>query len=226
MTTAVVAMQEHADLSFVYAVHRALTEDALAFARAAADLVVEDRGERIPALGRYVAAYRAQLISHLRHEDEVFFPALEAKIGADVMALDHVAVQHKGLDEAIDTLGVALAAAADERDDFATAKARVMAAADDLVCRLGEHFGFEETIVLPAFALAVSQAETLELQAKARAIEPFEQHFFMVPWLFDRIPSGDRDAALRSASELTRVLYLSHVQEYRDLARALRPRNG
>ena len=57
-------------------------------------------------------------------------------------------------------------------------------------------------------------------------MDPFEQLFFMVPWLFDRIASGGREAALRWAPELMRVIDLSHVQDYRNLARALRPRNG
>jgi hypothetical protein len=219
-------MHEQADLSFVYAIHRALTEDALSLAQTAADLDSEDRAERIPAIRRYVAAYRAQLISHLRHEAEVFYPALDEKIGAGATARYRLTIQRKGLEEAIDALTVALAVAGDERNEFAPAKARAVAAADDLVCRLGEHLGVQETIVLPAFALAVSQAEIDELQARARAMEPFEQLFFMVPWMFDRIPSGAREAALRNAPEVMRVIYLVHVQEYRDLARVLAPRNG
>jgi hemerythrin-like domain-containing protein len=219
-----VDVHEQADLSSVLAVHRALTEDALSLARVLADLSPDDRAERIPAIRRYFAAYRAQLASHHRHEDEVFFPALEAKIGADAISLERLATQHRDLAEAVDRLGVALDAVGDEGTEFVAAKARAVAVADDLVGRLGENIGYEQAEVFPAFVLAVTQTENVALQARALTREPFERLFFMVPWLYDRIPNGARQATLVAAPEVLKMIYLGHAEEYRDLAQALHVR--
>jgi hemerythrin-like domain-containing protein len=219
-----VDVHEQADLSSVLAVHRALTEDALSLARIVADLAADDRVERIPALRRYFAAYRAQLISHHRHEDEVLFPALEAKIGADAIALERLAAQHKHLAGAADRLSVAIAAVGDEGTEFTAAKARAVATADDLVCRLGENIGQEQAEVYPAYALAITKTENVALQERALRMDPFEQMFFMVPWLFDRIPDGARQASLAAAPDVFKMIYLGHAEEYRELARALHVR--
>lgn len=47
---------------------------------------------------------------HHRHEDELFFPALAARVGADKMHLGELASQHDALDAALQAVSDGLAA--------------------------------------------------------------------------------------------------------------------
>ncbi len=60
-----------------------------------------DRLARLPGIQAFFGRYRGQLAMHHRHEDELFFPALAARIGADRMQLTELTGQHERLDAAV-----------------------------------------------------------------------------------------------------------------------------
>jgi Hemerythrin HHE cation binding domain len=69
------------DLTFVTLIHQSLRADAARLAAAIAELRPSDRRDRLPAVQAFFGHYRDQLILHHRHEDELFFPALAARVG-------------------------------------------------------------------------------------------------------------------------------------------------
>jgi len=211
------------DLSIVYAIHHALTEDAGRLVAAIDDLAPEDRVERLPNLLAFLTGYITELESHHAHEDQVFFPALAARVGAATMRLPQLDAQHHGLDEALATLRAAVVALADERTEFSSARARATDAAQSLRSRLTEHVDLEENESLSVYLTEFTASEHDALAARAQTMDPYEKLFFMVPWLFDRLPVDVRTGALLGAPEVFRTVYAAHVDDYRRLASSLEP---
>jgi hemerythrin-like domain-containing protein len=208
------------DLSFVFAIHHALTEDAALLAAAMADLAPEDRAERIPTMAAYLAAYTEQLHAHHTHEDEVFFPALAAHVGREAMAFDLLDAQHHVLDEVLPRLVAALDAVGDDRTGFAEAQARAVAAAGELVACLAEHLDLEESATFPLYTQSIPVEEHLQLEARVQAMGSLEHVQFMVPWLFDRVPAPVRDAVFANVPPFP-AIFAEQVQPFRTLARSL-----
>ncbi len=226
MTTAGVPVEDQPDLEMVYAIHGALTQDVATLVAAIADLEPEDRAERIPTIRRFFGCYTNELVSHHTHEDVQFFPALEAKVGPQAMARDELDAQHHGLDDAARALRSALDAVGNERTEFASSKRRTVEAGEVLAALVVKHLDLEERVAFPLYQREVSVAEHQDLETKAQSMDPFEHLFFFVPWLFDRLPPPVREGALGAAPEVFRVVYTSHVQQYRRLVRSLVPETG
>lgn len=214
------------DLSVLFAIHHALAADATALAAAAGDLEPEDRAERIPTLQAFFERYTAQLVAHHTHEDDLFFPALEAKVGSAAMNRPALDAQHEQLGESIERVRSALAAIGDDRTDFAAAKARVRQASHDLEQRITTHLELEKRIAIPLYLKNISPAEHAPLELQAQASGTFEGLQFMVPWLFDRLPAAVRDRALGASPEIFAVVYADQVPTYRTYTQALSLRSG
>ncbi len=104
------ADQRKPDLTFVDLIHQALRVDGARLAAAIADLDTDDRASRLAGIRAFFDEYREQLALHHTHEDTVFFPALEARVGADRMRLDELADQHEALAVALEVASDHLAA--------------------------------------------------------------------------------------------------------------------
>jgi hemerythrin-like domain-containing protein len=213
------------DLSVLFAIHHALAEDAVALTKAANDLRPEDRSERIPSIRSFFDHYTAQLVAHHTHEDEIFFPALDAKVGATAMSRAELDAQHEELDEGIQRVRSALAAIGDDRTDFATTKARLISATNRLERQLATHFELEESTAIPHYQRTMSAAEHAVLEARVQAAGTFEELQFMVPWLFDRLPAVARDRALEASPDIFAIVYNDQVLRYRTYQQALAVRS-
>jgi hemerythrin-like domain-containing protein len=208
------------DLTLVTLIHQALRADAARLATALAAAGPADRPGRITGIGAFYGQYRDQLALHHRHEDELFFPALAARAGADAMHLGELAAQHEKLDAALAAVSDRLAALADPGGDFTADQARAASALAAMTGLLTAHLALEEQHALPLFETEIPAAQYKQLEARARKDTPRAQARFLFPWVVAHASPGQRAELFRSAPPL-RLLYRLNRRYYRRLDQAL-----
>ena len=151
---------------------------------------------------------------HHSHEDELFFPALEARVGADRMHLGELDAQHDALDAALQAVSDGLAALADPAGDFATDRAGAASALSAMTELLAAHLTLEERTALPLFESEMPVAEYKKLEAKTRQATPRAQARFLIPWVIAHATPDQQKAVFRSAPP-QRLFYLLNLRHYR-----------
>jgi len=208
------------DLTLVNLIHQSLRADAQRLAGAVTALDPSDRADRLPGIRAFFDHYHAQLATHHTHEDELFFPALQAKVGADRMHLNALAGQHEALDAALHAACDGLAALADPAGNFAADRARAAGALSDMAELLAAHLTLEEETALPLTESEISAAEYKKLETKARKATPRPQAQFMIPWIIAHADADQQKALYRSAPPI-RILYWLNRRRYHHLDQAL-----
>lgn len=221
MTATTAASQRNRpDLTFVAVIHQALRIDAARLAAAVAAAGPADQPGRVAGIGAFYGQYRDQLALHHHHEDELFFPALAARAGADAMHLGELTAQHDALDAALDAVSEQLAALADPAGDFAVNRAGAARALAAMTALLSAHLALEEQHALPLFESAMPAAEYKQLETKARQATPRGQARFLIPWIIAHASPGQRAALFRSAPPLRLLCWLNR-RYYRRFDQAL-----
>jgi hypothetical protein len=208
------------ELTFVTLIHQSLRADAARLAATIAELSPSDRRGRLPGIQAFFGHYREQLIIHHRHEDELFFPALAARIGADRMHLTELADQHEALDAALQAAREDLAALAGPAANFATDRARAASTLSTMADLLAAHLTLEEKTALPLFESDMSAADYKRLETRARKATSRPQAQFLIPWIIAHATPDQRCALFRSAPPLRLAFRLNH-RRYRRLDQAL-----
>ena len=203
-------------------IHQALRADGARLVDTAAALEPQVRDSRLVGVREYYERYREQLVAHHTHEDQLFFPALVARVGESAMHFDELVSQHHQLDGVLQEVATGLAALADPERDFAADRARVVGAMSTMVEQLNIHLDLEEKTALPLMVSNVPAADYKELESKVRKATPREQAGFMVPWMVENASPQQRKAWFRSAPPL-RIVYLLNRRRYRRLAAVLVP---
>ena len=208
------------DLTFVTLIHHSLRADAVRLAATIAELSPTDRRGRLPGVQAFFGHYREQLIMHHSHEDELFFPALAARVGAGRMHLAELAGQHEALDAALQAVGEGLTVLADPAADFAAGRVRAASTLSTMAGLLAAHLTLEEQTALPLFESDMPAADYKKLEARARKATPRPQAQFLVPWVIAHATPDQRHALFRSAPPLRLAYQLNH-RRYRRLDQAL-----
>ena len=208
------------DLTFVTLIHQSLRADAPRLAATIAALRAVERVPRLPGIKAYFDQYCDQLVTHHRHEDELFFPALAARAGADKMHLNELDDQHHELDTAIRAVQGKLDALADPATDFTTERASAADAMLAMTALLDDHLTLEEETAVPLLETHMAAADYKELEARARKATPRPQAQFLIPWVVANASPDQRRALYRSAPSL-RLIYWFNRRRYRRLDRAL-----
>jgi hemerythrin-like domain-containing protein len=212
--------QSKPDLTFVTLIHQALRADAARLAATVTALDPSDRASRLPGIRAFFDQYRAQLATHHTHEDELFFPALKARVGADRMHLNALAGQHDALDAALHAARDGLAALAGPAGNFTADRARAAGALSAMAELLNAHLTLEEQTALPLTESEMPAAEYKKLETKARKATPRPQAQFMIPWLITHATPDQQKAIYRSAPPI-RLLYRLNRRRYLHLDQAL-----
>jgi hemerythrin-like domain-containing protein len=202
------------DLTFVNLIHQSLRIDAARLAAAVSVLAPSDRPARIRSIEAFFGQYRGQLAMHHGHEDELFFPALEARVGADRMHLGELDAQHDALDAALHGVSERLAALADPAGDFATDRAEAASALSAMTELLAAHLTLEERTALPLFESEMPAAEYKKLEARSRKVTPRARARFLIPWIIAHATPDQQKAVFRSAPPL-RLFYWLNLRHYR-----------
>jgi hemerythrin-like domain-containing protein len=212
--------QSKPDLTFVTLIHQALRADAARLAATVTALDPSDRASRLPGIRAFFDQYRAQLATHHTHEDELFFPALKARVGADRMHLNALAGQHDALDAALHAARDGLAALAGPAGNFTADRARAAGALSAMAELLDAHLTLEEQTALPLTESEMPAAEYKKLETKARKATPRPQAQFMIPWVIAHATPDQQKALYRSAPPI-RLLYRLNRRRYLHLDQAL-----
>jgi hemerythrin-like domain-containing protein len=210
------------DLSAYHQIHRAMRESA---ARLHVAAVSFDRGDRrrAAALARWFRGFAGELRYHHVVEDEIFFPALAARVPTYVQHDAGLAADHQRLDVLLDDLSEHLQRLATDGDWFLTS-ARVASLAAELRHHLDEHLGVEDEDVLPLFERHFTAAEYADMERRAMRRGSLPQLAFTVPWLCSMLDPVERDDLLAAAPRPFRVLWWATRGRYaRHAAPALGP---
>ena len=208
------------DVLVVTLIHQSLRIDAARLASVLATVGPGDRPGRVAAMGAFYGQYRGQLALRHRHEDELFFPVLAARVGSDAMHLAELTSQHDALDAVLQGVSDRLAALADPAGDFAADHGGAVAALSAMTGLLFAHFTLEERHALPLFDSEVPAAEYRPLEARTRKATPLNRARFMIPWLVTHA-SQDQRTALSRSIPLLRLFYWLTVRYHRLFDRAL-----
>jgi len=160
------------DLTLVTLIHQALRADAARLAAIVTALNPSDQPGRLPGIRAYFDQYRGQLVMHHAHEDEIFFPALQARAGASRMHLIELDSQHEMLGPALQAVWDGLATLADPAGDFAADRARAASALSTMADLLDTHLTLEEETALPLAESEIPAAEYKNLETRARKAPP------------------------------------------------------
>jgi len=221
-TSTATGQRSRPDDLVVTLIHQSLRIDAARLAAALAAVGPGDRPGRVAAIAAFYGQYRGQLDEHHRHEDELFFPALAARAGAEAMHLDELTAQHHALDAVLQAVSDRLAALADPAGDFAAGHAGAAAALSAMSELLLAHLALEEKHALPLYQTEITTAENRELEARARKATPRDRARFMIPWLVTHADQDQRKALFRSIPPL-RLFYWLNLRYYRRFEAALVP---
>lgn len=210
------------DLTLVNLIHHSLRADAARLAATVTALDPSDQPGRLPAIRAFFDQYRGQLTMHHTHEDELFFPALEARVGASRMHLSELDSQHEALDAAVHAASDRLAILADPAGDFAADRAQAVGALSAMADLLDARLALEEQTALPLTESEMPAAHYKRLEIRARKQTPRPRAQFMIPWLIAHATPSQQQALFRSAPPL-RLFYWLNRRRYRHLDQALTP---
>jgi hypothetical protein len=182
-------MPDTPDLTRYLLAHEAMRRSARELAHALNHLDPADR-RRARALRWWCDGFIGELHAHHTVEDELFFPALAARV--PTFAEEHdaaLATEHEELDAVMTALQAAVRGLADGVD-VAGHLTAATARAEELSAFLDHHLGIEDDDVLPLFARHFTGEEYERLDDQAlKSIGP-RQLLFTVPWA---VCAGDPD---------------------------------
>jgi hypothetical protein len=188
-------MYDTPDLTLYYLIHRAMRQTADQFATALAELGNADR-QRAAALLWWWNGFSAELHNHHTIEDEIFFPALAAKVPAFEtyeagLAEDHahLDVVMSGLDDTIPRLS---------SGTWTASHARAVELSAELASFLHGHLTVEDEDVLPLFVRHFSAEEYEELDKRALKHAPMKEMLFTVPWAVSTLTDQERTELLKA----------------------------
>lgn len=202
------------DLTSYYAIHTALRRGARALARSAETIPDGDQRRRT-ALARYWAGYAGEVLAHHTIEDEVFLPALVARVPMATDLLARTDDEHHQLDAAMEQADQAFRSLVDGVVGAQEEVAAALAAVADLMDR---HLDFEDADVLPLFQRHFTGAEyeALDDQAK-KALGLGKQAAFTVPFVAHWIDDDVRDRVFGAAPFAFRALWWATRGSHRRL---------
>jgi hemerythrin-like domain-containing protein len=207
------------DLLFVTLIHQALRVDADRMVASASALSPAEV-QRLAGLRFFFDEYRGQLCLHHAHEDDLFFPALQAVVDESQAPILELAIQHGTLDSELQAIGDRLASLSSPSGDFAAEKADVVSSMTGMAKQLDAHLAMEEEKVLPLMASAVPQATYKQLEAQARKLTPRRRARFLIPWIIGHATPDQQRDLFKGAPPL-RAAYLVNRHRYRTFDRAL-----
>jgi hypothetical protein len=206
-------MYETPDLTRYQLAHDAMRSGARQLADALAAMDPTDT-RRARALRWWCDGFIGELHAHHTVEDDLFFPALAARV--PTFAVEHDAVlaaEHVELDAIMGALKAAvrgLAEGLDVTGHHATAAASAEALADFL----DHHLGIEDADVLPLFARHFTAEEYQRLDDQTlKAIGP-RQLLFTVPWAVCAGDPETRTQVLAEAPAPIRVIWALTRRRY------------
>ncbi|UDY36733.1 hemerythrin domain-containing protein [Dermatobacter hominis] len=202
------------------AMHDAMRRDAARLERAIRDVAPEQPA--VLALRAWWQRYADVIVHHHHREDELVWPALEARAPEFAAAQAPLHVDHDALDLAMSAVDTALAAMAarPEADEVRRGATDAAAAFRSLLL---DHLRREESLAFPLLARTYTAEEYEALEQQMRKGSSLRQIAFEVPWVLDE--AGPRVLALADEAVpaiMRALLRLSWTRRYRRVAGPVR----
>ena len=205
-------MTDAPDTSTYYAIHRAMRITSGQLHAALAGMADEDRA-RAKALLRWVVGFCGELKAHHTVEDEIFFPAIAARVPTYQLHADELEGGHERLDELMDGLRLHLGRMA-QGMAWAPAHHEATSLAPELHELLESHLDLEDRDVVPLLERHFSAVEYGVLDGAAKKDLSLKQAAFTLPWLMatltveeQRRLTAEAPIALLGIWKLTRNRY-------------------
>jgi hypothetical protein len=208
------------DLTLFTIIHRLMRRDAARIAHAVAGLTEPGRAAQGAALARWYAGYLGELHDHHHIEDEIFLPAMAAKVPAAVPHVTRIDADHHVLDELLTRTTTALDRVADPSVDFAAAHREATEASRALSDLIDAHLTFEDTVVLPVFTAHFSGEEFEALEKQAMGKPDLKHLAFTLPWVVEGATPAERAHIFASAPFAFKALYYATRRRYRRMSAA------
>lgn len=206
-------MSETPDLTFYFLVHRAMRDSSAQLRDAIASLQDGDR-RRAAAIATWVSGFTGELHHHHMVEDEIFFPALAARVPTYAEAhSDELAEDHEQLDVLLGRLTSSLEGLRGDAP-WEQAQGEALAAAGDLADLLERHLKVEDDDVVPLFGRHFSAAEYDAMHEEATKGLPLKQAFFTLPWIMSLSSAEERDQMLDGAPGALKVIWIASRRGY------------
>jgi hypothetical protein len=206
------------DLTLFTIIHRLMRQDAARIADAVAGLTEPARTSQGVALARWYGGYLNELHDHHHIEDDIFLPAMAAKVPEAAAHVTRIDADHLVLDELLTRTTNALRRVADPAVDFATAHAEATDAARALRDLIDTHLAFEDTEVLPVFTAHFSGEEFEALEKQAMGKPDLKHLAFTLPWVVDGATPAERAQIFASAPFAFKLLYHATRRRYRRMS--------
>jgi hypothetical protein len=182
-------MTDTPDLNSYYMIHAAMRRGAAHLSTALAG--IEPDAGRLRALRWYTDGVIEELHVHHTIEDELFFPALAARVPTFAEYEASLAADHRHLSDVMSALRAAVRGL-DEGLEWNENRARAVELSAELAGFLDEHLRLEDDDILPLFARHFDAEEYHQLDQQAIKRTGFRQLFFTVPWA---VTTAEGDAA-------------------------------
>ena len=205
-------MYETPDLTLYQLVHDAMRTGARQLADALDSLDMADRS-RAQALRWWCDGFIGELHAHHTVEDELFFPALAARVPSFAQELDPTLGAEHVVDSIMTALQEGVRAVAADGDD-AAAHAAAATSARELSSFLDRHLGIEDDDVLPLFARHFTAAEYQAIDDQALKRIPPRQLLFSIPWAACAGDPATRARLLAEAPLPVRIIWALTRRRY------------
>ena len=217
--TEVVVDRPRPDTNDMKGVHQVF-RDAFAQAPVLVGTVPAGDTERAAVVGTYYANVLAFLHSHHTGEDELVWPLLTARCGADAAEVERIAGQHRELDAAIERAEVLLTAWTATPDP--SLGTSLESALTQLRALLVRHLDEEEAVVLPLAAEHLTMEEWGALPAHGMKTFSGDKLWLVIGLLRDRMTQEQRDLMLANMPPPVADFWLKVGEpSYRDFLRQL-----
>jgi hypothetical protein len=199
-------MSEIPDLTMWLQLHGAMRTSGDQLAAALADVPAGDR-RRAQALSQWFAGFDAELHHHHMVEDEIFFPALVARVPTYLESSGpEIEADHERLDQLLAALRGSLARLAGD-GEWAVSRGEAYALASELAALLHRHLGLEDQDVLPLYCRHFTAEEYQALHDEAAKTMALRQAWFTVPWLMTHLDAKRRVEVFEEAPGIMRLVW-------------------
>ena len=199
-------MSEAPDLTFWFQLHDAMRTSGDRLAAALRSLPPGDR-RRAEALADWFGGFDAELHHHHMVEDDIFFPALAARVPTYLDGSGpEVDADHERLDALLASLGAALRRLASD-GEWEVTRGEACADAAELAALLHRHLDLEDQDVLPLYCRHFTKAEYEGMHAEATKTLGIRQACFTLPWIMANLDDATRAEVLATAPVAMRLIW-------------------
>lgn len=197
-------MSDSGELRTFHLPHRAMRLDLERLEIALDDLTVSQRQDELLALARWFRAFSRVVRRQMTVEDELFWPALAAKVGS-LPEGGRLLFEHDRIDAALTDIEVSLSNL-EHSGDWVLTQRRLIESVHAARRAIESHLEFEESIVIPLLEEEFTAEERAGLEAAAHAAVGVRDAMFLVPWVASVASDEERAALLETAPLKTRII--------------------